>query len=229
MAATGLIPRAAAQPALAAPTHDRGDLALVPYYTVVDEWFMGLHIVNTSQRTQVVKVRFRRATDGMDALDFNLVLSPHDVYAGFLSDDASGAITCPQPTPPCTVPAAQGNRLHICPACTAPASTPDSAGTHAYPPPGNQNNATIDSEATCSVSYLYQATTPRAWNLAKTRCIWAAFSLSRRQNFCGAVDKAKEQRAIAEPAVCSPGSAPAARLARQWIRNRQKVGMKKIG
>ena len=34
--------------------NERGDLALVPYYTVLDEWVTGLHIVNTSARTQVV-------------------------------------------------------------------------------------------------------------------------------------------------------------------------------
>ena len=79
MAATGLTPVASAQPTLA--PNERGDLALVPYYTVLDEWITGLHIVNTSARTQVVKLRFRRATDAMDALDFNLVLSPHDVGA----------------------------------------------------------------------------------------------------------------------------------------------------
>ena len=107
MAATGLAPIASAQPTLA--PNERGDLALVPYYTVLDEWVTGLHIVNTSARTQVVKVRFRRATDGMDALDFNLVLSPHDVYAGFLSRDARGAIAWSSPDTSCTAPATQGS------------------------------------------------------------------------------------------------------------------------
>ena len=44
-----------------------GDLALMPYYTVLDEWVTGLHIVNTSERAQVVKLCFRRATDAMGA------------------------------------------------------------------------------------------------------------------------------------------------------------------
>ena len=91
--------------------NDHGDLALVPYYTVAGDWVTGLHIVNTSQRTQVVKVRFRRATDGMDALDFNVVLSPQDVYAGFLSDTASGDVVWASPDSSCTVPAATDNRL----------------------------------------------------------------------------------------------------------------------
>ena len=102
---------ASAQPAVA--SNDRGDLALAPYYTVRDDWVTGLHIVNTSQYTQVVKVRFRRATDAMDALDFNLVMSPQDVYAGFLSRTANGAIAWASPDTTCTVPAASDNRLEM--------------------------------------------------------------------------------------------------------------------
>jgi hypothetical protein len=59
-----------------------GDMALVPYYTVRDGYATGLSIINTSNRTQVIKVRLRRAADSMDAMDFNVVLSPEDVYTG---------------------------------------------------------------------------------------------------------------------------------------------------
>ena len=100
---------ASAQPAVA--PDERGDLALAPYYTVKDDWVTGLHIVNTSDKTQVVKMRFRRATDGMNALDFNLVLSPRDVYAGFLSDDANGNISWTSPDTTCTAPATQSGRF----------------------------------------------------------------------------------------------------------------------
>ena len=103
--------RRAAQNTLSVAADDRGDLALVPYYTVAGDWVTGLHIVNTSKRTQVVKVRLRRATDAMDALNFNVVLSPHDVYAGFLSDDEQGVIAWTSPDSSCTAPAVQNNRL----------------------------------------------------------------------------------------------------------------------
>ena len=105
----GLSAAAVAQPT-AAPA-ERGDLALVPYYTVRGQWVTGIHIVNTSDSTQVVKVRLRRATDGMNALDFNVVMSPQDVYAGFLSDDQNGNISWASPDSSCTAPATQGNRL----------------------------------------------------------------------------------------------------------------------
>jgi len=88
-----------------------GDLALVPYYTVNGNWITGIHIVNTSDQTQVVKMRFRRAADSLDALDFNVVLSPQDVYAGFLSDDANGDISWEANDTTCTVPAASGGKL----------------------------------------------------------------------------------------------------------------------
>ena len=96
---------------VAMSANDRGDLALVPYYTVMADWVTGLHIVNTSERTQVVKLRFRRATDGLNALDFNVVLSPRDVYAGFLSATANSDIVWSSPDSSCTVPASSGNRL----------------------------------------------------------------------------------------------------------------------
>ena len=102
---------AVAQPAVA--PDDRGDLALAPYYTVRDDWVTGLHIVNTSDKTQVVKVRFRRATDAMDALDFNLVMSPKDMYAGLLSRAANGDIAWTSPDTTCTAPAAQNKRLQM--------------------------------------------------------------------------------------------------------------------
>ena len=94
---------------------ERGDLALVPYYTVRGQWVTGIHIVNTSDSTQVVKVRLRRATDGMNALDFNVVMSPQDVYAGFLSDDQNGNISWASPDSSCTAPATQANRLTMPP------------------------------------------------------------------------------------------------------------------
>jgi hypothetical protein len=86
-----------------------GDLALVPYYTVADDWITGIHIVNTSDSTQVVKFRFRRASDSMDALDFNVVLSPQDVYAGTLRDEG-GDIFWSADDSSCTVPALINNR-----------------------------------------------------------------------------------------------------------------------
>ena len=66
-----------------------GDLAIVPYYTVREDWTTGVSVINTSERTQVVKVRLRRATDSMDVLDFNIVMSPNDVWTGYLENNTA--------------------------------------------------------------------------------------------------------------------------------------------
>lgn len=71
-----------------------GDMAIVPYYTVQNNYATGLSIANNSDNTQVVKVRLRRATDAMGALDFNVLLSARDVWSGVLQSSAEiGALT----------------------------------------------------------------------------------------------------------------------------------------
>jgi hypothetical protein len=86
-----------------------GDLALVPYYTVQGGYITGVHLINNSDYTQVVKMRLRRATDSMDALDFNLILSPRDMWTGWLSSTQTGDIRFNTTDNSCTAPALQGN------------------------------------------------------------------------------------------------------------------------
>jgi hypothetical protein len=86
-----------------------GDMAIVPYYTVVGDFVTGVHVTNTSDSTQVVKVRLRRATDSMDALDFNLIMSPSDVWTGFINDDAEGNISFNTSDTTCTAPLNTGS------------------------------------------------------------------------------------------------------------------------
>ena len=81
-----------------------GDLALVPYYTVKGDFGTGVHVINTSPRTQVVKLRFRRGSDSLDAMDFNLIMSPYDEWTGFLSEDDSGDISMSTQDTTCTSP-----------------------------------------------------------------------------------------------------------------------------
>ncbi|TGD74098.1 hypothetical protein E4634_08160 [Mangrovimicrobium sediminis] len=81
-----------------------GDLAIVPYYTVMEGYATGVNVINTSGRTQAVKIRFRRAADSMDALDFNVVLSPYDMYTGFIQE-SGGDIFFISNDNSCTAPA----------------------------------------------------------------------------------------------------------------------------
>ena len=80
-----------------------GDLALVPYYTTLEGYSTGVNIINTSAVTQVLKFRFRRAGDSMDAMDFNVVLSPNDMYTGFIGAEGDD-ITWTSNDNSCTAP-----------------------------------------------------------------------------------------------------------------------------
>ncbi|MCA1767408.1 MAG: hypothetical protein LC639_04190 [Idiomarina sp.] len=90
--------------AVSVANNGAGDLALVPYYTVENGFITGVHVVNTSDLTQVVKFRLRRGTDSMDALDFNIVMSPKDVWAGFISKDEDGVISFKADDTTCAAP-----------------------------------------------------------------------------------------------------------------------------
>lgn len=85
---------------------EAGDLAIIPYYTVLDGKNTGMHIINTTDMTQVVKVRLRRGADSKDALDFNLVMSPRDEWTANIgaNPDGDGVVVTTNDTT-CTVPA----------------------------------------------------------------------------------------------------------------------------
>jgi len=87
-----------------------GDLGIIPYYTVEGNWVTGVHIINSSDLTQVVKLRLRRAPDSADALDFNLIMSPKDEWTGFI-DDSSGDIVFATDDNTCTAPIREDGRF----------------------------------------------------------------------------------------------------------------------
>jgi hypothetical protein len=112
-ASAGYVGTINAQPELAGNT-GLGDLAIVPYYTVREDWTTGVSVINTSASTQVIKIRLRRATDSMDALDFNVVLSPQDVWTGYVENNTPDTgvedqIRFYTNDKSCTVPAATAN------------------------------------------------------------------------------------------------------------------------
>ena len=92
-------------------TNNLGDMAIVPYYTVRGDYSTGLHIINTSGNTQVIKIRLRRALDSMDALDFNLIMSPDDEWTAFLGKDKEGRVTLNTGDTTCTAPEIFNNTI----------------------------------------------------------------------------------------------------------------------
>lgn len=68
-----------------------GQVLLYPYYSVQNGFVTSIHITNTTTYTKAVKVRFLEGKNSREVLDFNLYLSPFDVWAGRIIADETGA------------------------------------------------------------------------------------------------------------------------------------------
>lgn len=80
-----------------------GQVLLFPYYTVNGGNQTLLSVVNTTASAKAVKVRFLESLNSAEVLDFNLYLSPFDVWtASVLPHAGGGAIFTTDTT--CTVP-----------------------------------------------------------------------------------------------------------------------------
>ncbi len=74
-----------------------GQVLIYPYYTVQstngNSWNTYLSVVNTTSRAKAVKVRFLEGKDSAEVLDFNLFLSPNDMWTAAIipADATSGS------------------------------------------------------------------------------------------------------------------------------------------
>lgn len=81
-----------------------GQVLLFPYYTVLEGNKTLISVVNTTNRSKAVKIRFLDAKNTQEVLDFNIYLSPEDVWVGSIqSDGADGAVLATNDTT-CTAP-----------------------------------------------------------------------------------------------------------------------------
>ncbi len=72
-------------------TDGTGQVLLYPYYTVRNGFVTSFSIVNTSTfHTTVAKVRFLEGKNSAEVLDFNLWLSPRDVWTATVVDNQTG-------------------------------------------------------------------------------------------------------------------------------------------
>jgi len=67
-----------------------GSALIFPYYTVNAGWATTFNVTNTSANTLAVKVRFHERKNSRDVLDFVIVLSPYDVWTGWVQDSDQG-------------------------------------------------------------------------------------------------------------------------------------------
>lgn len=72
-----------------------GQVLIYPYYTTrtsgVGDYNTLFNVVNTTDHVKVVKVRFLEGKNSREVLDFNLYLSPRDVWAANIVPTATGA------------------------------------------------------------------------------------------------------------------------------------------
>lgn len=68
-----------------------GQVLLYPVYTADNGNYTAIHVTNTTNQTKAVKVRFVEGMNSAEVLDFNLYLSPEDVWTGVVERTATGA------------------------------------------------------------------------------------------------------------------------------------------
>lgn len=87
-----------------------GQALIYPYYTVNGGQQTIISVVNTANDVKAVKVRFLESRNSREVLDFNLYLSPFDVWTGTLfslAEDGPGNLVTLDNS--CTAPAIKGN------------------------------------------------------------------------------------------------------------------------
>lgn len=87
-----------------------GSVLLYPYYTVNGGKFTNIQVVNTTGQTKAVKVRLNEGVNTWEVLDFNLYLSPWDVWTAVIyNKDGSPVIKTTDTS--CTVPKLSEQKL----------------------------------------------------------------------------------------------------------------------
>ncbi|MFN3374961.1 MAG: cell surface protein [Burkholderiaceae bacterium] len=87
-----------------------GHALVVPYYNAQNGNMTVLHVTNTDQANgKLVKVRFRSASNSDDVLDFQVFMSPGDVWTAAVMAGADGVANIITADNTCTVPALTKN------------------------------------------------------------------------------------------------------------------------
>lgn len=81
-----------------------GQVLLYPYYTARGGNDTLISIVNTTDRSKAVKIRFIEALNSREVLDFNIYMSPFDVWAAGITANAAGGAKLSFSDTTCTAP-----------------------------------------------------------------------------------------------------------------------------
>lgn len=82
-----------------------GQVLIYPYYTINGGNNTLISVVNTTDEVKAVKVRFVEGRNSQEVLDFNLYLSPFDVWTGAVTGGETGGARLVTGDNSCTVPA----------------------------------------------------------------------------------------------------------------------------
>ncbi len=92
----------------------RGHILLVPYYSAQNGNTTVINIINTDTlHGKAVKVRFRGAQNSDDVFDFQLYLSPGDVWTGQVQKGSNNGAMLVTPDNSCTIPATVSGQSFI--------------------------------------------------------------------------------------------------------------------
>ena len=82
-----------------------GQALIYPYYTVRNDLRTLISVVNTTDKVKAIKVRFLEGKNSREVLDFNLYMSPYDVWtAGLKADTTAGDVRIATDDRTCIVP-----------------------------------------------------------------------------------------------------------------------------
>ncbi len=99
-----------ASAALSVAESGTGHMLLVPYFNAQNGNMTVFHVVNTdTTKGKAVKVRFRGASNSDDVLDFQVFMSPGDVWTAAVTQGADGVANLVTADGTCTLPAISKN------------------------------------------------------------------------------------------------------------------------
>ncbi len=70
-----------------------GQVLLFPYYNAQSGYVTNINLINSTDKTKAVRIRFREGKTSKDVLDFNVYMSPEDTWTGSIKGgDDKGAV-----------------------------------------------------------------------------------------------------------------------------------------
>jgi hypothetical protein len=114
LAAAGTLGAAGVAQAVNVSADGLGQVLIYPYYTVRNDsngnaYNTLMSVVNTTSSTKAVKVRFREGKNSLEVLDFNVFLSPFDVWTGSITPTSAGGAQITTADKSCTIPSFYSN------------------------------------------------------------------------------------------------------------------------